>query len=394
MSSIRIAHSKIRHFSPRLAKRVIVFALLCGTTGAYAACGTASGVSFYGLLDAAVQATDSGGATGNTTGGVSSGNSRGSRLGVRGRCILQPGIAGIFDLEAGINLNNGTFKNYFGDPTSVKPTLLNGSTTTGFNRRSFVGLETPMGIFTIGRDYSPVFYAAYGSDALALDYFGNFQEVVPIIGGADQWARFSNAVFYKSPTIHGFTERIAYSFGSESTGAIGTPPSKSDSVIGIGGAFHKGNLLLNASWQRTKIPSVAQGAFTGNLDSRTDWLIGGTYRIGLAKIALGHWNVDFPTTSTADWIGISYAMLGGKAMAQTIALKTDVNGGPNKSGTSIAVAYEHPLGNGAAWYMSYGQVSNGANSAYPLVSGDYAVVPGALGATVRGLAVGYRMTFN
>lgn len=394
MSYNRIAYSKSRSFTAQSTKRVIFFTLLCGTTGAYAACGTASGVSFYGLLDAAVQATDSGGTAGSTTGGVASGNSRGSRLGVRGHCILQPGIIGIFDLEAGINLNNGTFKNYFGDPTSVKPTLLNGSTTTGFNRRSFVGLETPMGTLSVGRDYSPVFYAAYGSDALALDYFGNFQEVVPIVGGTDQWARFSNAVFYKSPSVHGFTGRIAYSFGSESTGAIGTAPSRANSAIGLGGSFHNGKLLLNASWQQTKIPSVAQGAFTGNLNSRTDWLIGGTYKIGVAEIGLGHWNVDFPTTSTANWIGISYAMLGGKAMAETISLKTDVNGGANKSGTSLALAYEHPLGNGAAWYISYGQVSNDANSAYPLVSGDYAVVPGALGAKVRGFAVGYRMSFD
>ena len=375
--------------------KVAIFAtIFTGAHNAYAACGAARSVSFYGTLDAAVQATNSGAATGGTTGGISSGNSTGSRVGVRGKCALQDGVVGIFDLEAGLNVNNGTFKDYFGDPTTIKPTLLNGSTTTGFNRRSFVGLKTSFGTVEIGRDYAPIFYAALGSDVMGLGFFGNLQETVPIVGGTDQWARLSNAVFYQTPALHGFVGRVAYSFGSQSTGATGTAPTQADHLLGVGGSFRDGKLLLNGSWQQMKVPGIASGAFTGGLSKRTDWLIGGTYHFGLAEVGLGHWAINYPARSTASWLGVAYSLLGGNIMGEAISLRTDVSGGQNKSGTSLGLAYMHTLGNGASWYATYGEVSNSANSAYALVSGDSAVAPGGLGASPKGFALGYRIDFN
>ena len=381
-------------FGLNALKIALVGMAFAGAHSAYAACGTAHSVSFYGTIDASVQATNSGGATGGTTGRVSSGDSTGSNLGVKGRCTLQEGVVGIFDLEAGLAVNNGTFKNYRGDPTTIQPTLLNGSTTTGFNSRSFVGLQTPLGTLTIGRDYAPIFYAAHGSDVMGLGFFGNLQETVPIVGGTDQWARLSNAVFYQTPVIHRFVGRVAYSFGSQSTGATGAPPAQADHFLGLGGSFQEGNLLLNASWQQLKVPDVVKGAYTGDVSNRRDWLVGGTYHYGLAEIAGGHWAINYPARSTANWVGVAYSLLGGKVMGEAISLKTDVSGGQNKSGTSLGLAYMHSLGNGASWYATYGQVSNSANSAYALVTGDSAVAPGGLGATPKGFALGYRIDFN
>ncbi|WP_308610527.1 porin [Massilia frigida] len=96
-----------------------------------------SSVTVYGVADAAL-VKESGGVAGGVTkmvGGVEGG----SRLGFRGTEDLGGGLAAIFTLEMGFNLDTGT----------------SAQGGVAFGRQAFVGLNSKAGALTLGRQYTP-----------------------------------------------------------------------------------------------------------------------------------------------------------------------------------------------------------------------------------------------
>ena len=109
-----------------------------------------SNVTVYGLIDAGLVRESGGLSSGNTL--LGSGIAAGSRLGFKGREDIGNGMAGVFTLESGYNIDTGAM-----------------GQGALFGRQAFVGLETTAGNVYLGRQYTPLFLTVN-----AIDPFGGF----------------------------------------------------------------------------------------------------------------------------------------------------------------------------------------------------------------------------
>jgi predicted porin len=105
------------------------------------------GVEVYGLVDVMVRSANH---TNNST-TVNDGAYTGSRLGVRGNRKMQNGFDAFFTVEMGYDPTTGT-----SGQTSSSSKLGEGSTSSGrlFGRQALVGLTTPAGTISVGRQYT------------------------------------------------------------------------------------------------------------------------------------------------------------------------------------------------------------------------------------------------
>lgn len=195
-------------------------AALCGSS-AFAQ----SSVTLYGLMDAGITYTNNvvtpagHGANWQFT----SGSSQGDRWGLKGTEDLGGGLKTVFVLENGYQLSNGAL----------------GQGGLMFGRQAYVGLTSPWGTLTFGRQYdfigdnfwayamgarSPAGLLAWSLPAYAA---GGYNLDNRIWG---DWV--NNAVKYQSPTIGGFTFGAMYGFGNVA-GSVGTN-SSTNFMIGYG----------------------------------------------------------------------------------------------------------------------------------------------------------------
>jgi predicted porin len=360
--------------------------MLCALTST----AFAQGVTLYGNVDGGVAMLKNGTATVRA---MTSGINSASSWGLRGSEDLGDGLRAIFQLEAGLDLDTGAAKSFSGNPSTATPTAPNGVAGTGFNRRSYVGLEGSYGTIAFGRDYAPVYYALRDSDALRLGLFGNLQEIVQLAGGSERWARASNALFYTSPKIGGVRGRVMYSFGSESAGGVGGLPKNANTMMGLGVDYSIGGLELRASYQELKYPLVSAGAFTGSNGKRKDAAVGGTYRFGDFAVSTGYWKAGTPQNTTDTWLGATMKMGVGTVLAQVQRLTQDNPTGAQRRGNAIALAYTHSLSRRTTLYASYGKVTNNSTGNFAIASSDVSVNPAAAGADPSGLGLGIRHTF-
>ena len=127
-------------------------------------------VSLYGTLDANVQVLKGA----SSVSRVQSGGSSDSRIGLRGSEDLGGGLKAFFTLESGINLDDGTA----------------GQNGSFWGRQAFVGLATPYGKVSLGRQYSSIYdltsdFSQFsnvnaGASTAVIGGFGGYE---PIRGG-------------------------------------------------------------------------------------------------------------------------------------------------------------------------------------------------------------------
>ncbi|MBK8665472.1 MAG: porin [Burkholderiales bacterium] len=351
-----------------------------------------SGVTLYGNVDGGVMFSDSGVSGGSLTSLASAGF--GSFWGLRGTEDLGRGYRTLFQLESGIDISTGSSISFNGDYNSATPTAPNGPTITGFNRRAYIGLDSPYGMVQLGRDYTPLFYAAAASDTMRLQYFGNLQATLQITGGVERMARVSNGIFYTSPVMGGLKIRAAYSFGSESTGQGAGPPRNGNEFIGIGAEYVNGGLTVVGSVQRLKLPLTAGAplVFT-NLHRREDALIGIRYRTGNFTFTAGHFRIGSPIKGSNTWLGASAIFGPSTLYLQVQQLKQKIPSLQDRHGTAVGIAFDYALSRRTVLYAAYGITSNNATGRFAVIGSDVAVAPGAVGATPRAVAFGVRHSF-
>lgn len=201
-------------------KKSFAFWVLLGMASG-AAYGQSS-VKLYGLIDEGVNYNSNAG--GKRLYNLSSGELQGSRWGLRGTEDLGGGLAALFVVENGFDVNTGKL----------------GQGGLEFGRQAYVGLSSPYGTATFGRQYDSV-----------VDYLG------PLEVG-DQWGgyiaahpsdndnfnntnRTNNAIKYTSPTLAGFTfggvyalSGIAGSVGRNQIWSLGAGYSNGPVVAGVG----------------------------------------------------------------------------------------------------------------------------------------------------------------
>lgn len=162
-----------------------------------------SSVTLYGIVDTGIEYVSHADAAGDSvvrmpgiTGEVP------SRWGLRGKEDLGGGLSAIFALESGFNMRSGT--------------LNQGGRL--FGRQAWVGLSSPYGNLTFGRQYTMTYWALADADLLGPDIYGgtaSFDQYLPS-------ARSDNTIVYKG-SYAGFTLGATWSFGRDSTGTGNSP---------------------------------------------------------------------------------------------------------------------------------------------------------------------------
>jgi predicted porin len=355
-----------------------------------------SSISLYGVVDGGVISARSGAPGGKTQTAVVSGLNSASRWGLRGTEDLGDGFSAFFVLEAGFDLDSGSSKPYAGNPSTATPTAPNGSSSTGFNRRAVVGINSRWGSLSLGRDYTPTFHALNSSDVFVLGLFGNLQAATNLTGTSERWARASNAAFYLSPDLSGLKIRAMYSLGSEGGTGSGNLPRDANRMIAVGAEYKVGNLQILSSYQELTYPLVGGSplAFTGGTARRKDATLGARYRIGTVELGAGYFKVGSPVNGSDAWLGATWDIGFGALRAQVQRLSQDnPAGGQDRRGYVLGLGYVYTLSKRSSLYATYGHVSNNDKASFTLYSNDVAVTAGAMGARPSAIGLGMRHAF-
>ncbi|MFM0028453.1 porin [Paraburkholderia madseniana] len=201
--------------------------------------GTASGLAYgqgsvtlYGIIDEGFNYNSN--ADGHRLYNLSSGVLQGSRWGLRGKEDLGGGLATVFVLESGFDVNTGKL----------------GQGGLLFGRQAYVGLSSPYGTATAGRQYDSV-----------VDYLGQFE-----VG--DQWGgyiaahpsdndnfnntnRTNNAIKYTSPSLAGFTFGGVYALGGVA-GSVGR-----NQIWSLGAGYTNGPLAAGVGYLNVRNPNTS-----------------------------------------------------------------------------------------------------------------------------------------
>ncbi|TDN62341.1 porin [Paraburkholderia sp. BL10I2N1] len=225
-------------------KKRLAAGVLLGMTSSIAL--AQSSVTLYGLIDEGFNFNSN--SDGKRQYYLSSGELQGSRFGLRGKEDLGGGISAIFVVENGYDVNTGKL----------------GQGGLMFGRQAYVGLSSPYGTVTAGRQYDSV-----------VDYVGP-------LGAAEQWG----GSFLAHP---GDTDN--FNNTNRTNNAI---KYTSDSFGGLrfGGMY-------------------AVGGVAGNVSRNQIWSLGAGYSNGPLQLGVGYLNVRNPNTSFYGAGGTVAATVGG-----------------------------------------------------------------------------------
>jgi predicted porin len=251
-----------------------------------------SSVTLYGVIDEGINFNNN--ANGGRQYALASGVLMGSRWGIRGVEDLGGGLKAIFALENGFDVNSGKL----------------GQGGLGFGRQAYVGLSSPFGAVTLGRQYDSV-----------VDYVGQF-------GAGEQWGgyltahpadidnfnnteRVNNAIKFTSVKYAGLSLGGLYSLGGVS-GSFSR-----NQIWSLGGSYAQGPFSVGAAYLNIRNPNASfygtgtvanatGGSLAGNnfiptpvysgyASATTQQVIaaGGAYTIGPATIGATYSNVKF-----------------------------------------------------------------------------------------------------
>jgi predicted porin len=250
-------------------------ALLCAlSASAYAQ----SSVTLYGIVDEGITYTTN--QNGHSNWQLQSGGASISRWGLRGVEDLGGGLQTVFLLEDGFDPSTGKIGN-------------NGAL---FGRSAYVGIASPYGTLTLGRQYDEMANLLSKIDAGL-----NWSVFLAHLNDVDNTAginRINNAVRYASPLISGFTFEALYSFGGVA-GQFAT-----NSVKSFGLSYARGPLYAAAAYTYIKNPlasafggvgpnAVAFQSYVPNAQSQEIWGAGARYDFGKATLGLQYTSTRF-----------------------------------------------------------------------------------------------------
>lgn len=306
-----------------------------------------SSVTMYGILDASIEQANSnvnalntttGGAISNADGSLkmNSGTQSGSRFGVRGVEDLGGGLKAVFTIEHRLNVDTGD--------------TAGGAGLTGqqkfWNGQAWVGLESGMGTLTMGRQYTPLFWAFIPADFSSYGFYNNWAGFNGSPGNITPQGpiRLDNSISYKSPTFGGATVWATYALGETIIDG-----ADSNDILGIAANFRLGGLLLSGGVHSIDTTAV------GGLETVS--MVGASYNFGKFGLSLAVAQLEFVGgAELANTLVSAYADLaGGKVFANVTNVDASgFVGRRNDAGMQIGLTYSRPLSKRTNWYVSYG----------------------------------------
>ncbi|MFM0646456.1 porin [Paraburkholderia bryophila] len=226
-----------------------------------------SSITLYGVADVSLRYLSHSNAKNDGRLFMTNGAITNSRWGLRGSEDLGGGLKAIFDLESGINLQDGS--------ASDSQRL--------FNRNAYVGLSSQYGTVTLGRQKTPLF------DLLSDTYdpltVGNYAENSWLPGALGAGLYADNAVKYTG-TYKGLTMAAMYSFGTnaESTGVGGF----SGQVPGHLGAGNMVGFMLSYVAGPLSVAAGVQQNSDNSNHKQTLFNADAVYAFSTAKVYIGY----------------------------------------------------------------------------------------------------------
>ena len=234
-----------------------------------------SSVTLYGLVDTAIRYQTNAGPDGKDLVNMTVGPETHSRWGLRGSEDLGGGLAAIFRLENGFEVNTGSLH--------VPNTL--------FSRQAYVGLKSDKyGELTFGNQYAPM-YDTMGDvfDPLTV---GDYWQDSWAWNGIGSFLTVNNAVKYKF-SADGLSIDAVYGFGNHA-GAMGL-----DATYGVELTYTHGPASLNAGYQQTSVSTV-NGSTTANGAKVSMAHVSSAYQITPTVRLLAGWLHAQDKTGTTD----------------------------------------------------------------------------------------------
>lgn len=393
-----------------------------------------STVTLYGIADIGYNRVS--GLKNGTVNTIASGIGSGSRFGMRGTEDLGGGYKAVFVLENRLELDTGSVSNspnsfpnlpdrfssaaLLGLPSALQPGIASLATGFGanvrvngagnlFDRQAYVGLVTPVGAFTLGRQYTPAFLVATTFDTTQADTALAAGQVVGFPGGVE--IRLNNTIQYAIQK-NGFTGLLMYGAG-EVAG-----DSSRGRFYGVGGIYKGAGFSVGAGYNRAN-NTLGEKALTSAV-------VGGTFDIGPGTL-FGQYDViknenpqNFVAISAAaggfaafgaaaplaqnaykqafrqdgNLAHIGYKLTSGVNTVAVTYTRYDDKLAANADVTSYGVAYYYALSKRTQLQAVVSRFNNkGLAQAAPGGGGFLGGFTGSAGQDSTGLALGIRHTF-
>ncbi|NML32464.1 porin [Paraburkholderia antibiotica] len=374
--------------------RLLLCGALCAVSGAALA---QSSVTLYGIVDTGIEYVSHANAEGKSVvrmPGVT--GEFPSRWGFRGNEDLGGGYSAIFTLESGFNLRGGD----------------SGQGGRLFGRQAFVGVKSPYGTLSFGRQYTMTYLALLGADIIGPDIYG--------LGSLDAYvpnARADNSVAYTG-SYAGVTFGASYSFGRDSAGTGNSPGQGTctGSVAGRPTECRDWSVMLKydasmfgvaASYEEQRGGSTAAANFFDGVapiplidaaDKDTRAHVSAYANIGKLKVGAGWLNRRVETTSIALPDVRSNLYFVGASYFVTPAFIVDgevYHIGNNEHDTRATMGTlrtTYLLSKRSAMYAQASYLGNSAKARYSVSGGGGGTTPAA-GTGQTGVMVGVRHSF-
>lgn len=247
------------------------------------ACAEASSVVLYGIADVGVEYITNASGTDKSLFHMRSGNLSGSRFGLRVNEDLGSGAKAIATLEAGFNMGNGT----------------SGQNNRLFGRQAFVGIASPAGSVTLGRQYSSIYDVMGNYDPMDYADYGVLSHDLGMMARVDKALKYTGK--FDDVTVTGF-----YSFGRDKDMAPGEVPgdAKSGRQWGLGVNYDAGPFAFGVAYDSLNNPSpidMMNGSVladrklnynnSGSDKTARRIAVGTSYTLGSVKFFLGYRNL-------------------------------------------------------------------------------------------------------
>jgi predicted porin len=206
-----------------------------------------------------------------------------SRIGIRGKKQLTPGLAGLFQIESRVRLDTGG---------SVP-----GDTAFLSSRDSYIGMQGGFGTIRAGRTIGPVYYATYDYISMHNHDTGNSADALLAGTVVGNQGFMNNTLWYTSPKFGPFSADVAYSLLGEAR----IPGLSQPSHLGVVGAYDQGPLHAAVSYantENTTLLTPGRGskdtAFTiGGAYNLKSFVVGGLYEKATSDLAVGDADRDY-----------------------------------------------------------------------------------------------------
>ena len=326
-----------------MKKSLIALAVLAASGAAMAQ----SSVTLYGVVDTGVsyfKGDDS------VYGLTKTGGNTNSRLGFRGVEDLGNGLKATFNLEGGMNVDDGT--GYLG---------AGGADDTGFQfrRTSTVGLAGNFGEVRFGRMLTSSYLAVSRYDA-----FGDTGAGASLAWNGSQTGyapRAENAISYTSPSFNGFKFGGEYGFGEQQKAREGR-------YLGLGATYDNGPLSLGLGFDRLNNVNFNDGGtppVTWQSDLTT-WQLGGAYNFGVAKLMAFYKETKAKEIVTGEsdkfkTFGLGATAPVGAAGEVKVAYnhyRLSPEAGKTEKADQLSLGYVHNLSKRTALYGTYAYLKN------------------------------------